>query len=298
MNSILETILEHKREIEVPARKKAVPLDSVRRLAEQTQTSTRNFAAALNRTDGKLALIAEVKRASPSKGVFIHGDFDPMAIAIEYERTGAAAISVLTDEKFFQGHLDFLTRVKNATNIPVLRKDFIVDAYQLYEARAAGADAALLIVAALDDISLKDLRDLALELKLTPLIEVHDEAETERALKIGAEVIGVNNRDLRTFVVDIQTTKRCLDVMRKTPLIVRHPSSVDIPSFVGHPLVVSESGIFSAKDARIVAEIGACAILVGESIITSKDRPHLVRELANISRSNASTTYNRQESNL
>jgi indole-3-glycerol phosphate synthase len=281
MNSILETILEHKREVEVPARKKAVPLDSVRRLAEQTQTSTRNFAAALNRTDGKLALIAEVKRASPSKGIFIHGDFDPTAIALEYERTGAAAISVLTDEKFFQGHLDFLTRVKNATNIPVLRKDFIVDAYQLYEARAAGADAALLIVAALDDISLKDLRDLALELTLTPLIEVHDEAETERALKIGAEVIGVNNRDLRTFVVDIQTTERCLGVMRKTPSVVRHP------------LVVSESGIFSAKDAYIVAEMGACAILVGESIITSKDRSHLVRELANISRSNASTTYNR-----
>ena len=206
--SILDTILEHKRTIEVPQRKLLVPLAEVRHAAETTPPP-RNFADALNKADGTVALIAEVKRASPSKGIFIKGEFKPIEIAQTYEANGASAISVLTDENYFQGHLSFMTAVKQAVNIPVLRKDFIVDAYQLYESRAAGADAALLIVAALDDSELRDLHQLAIALQLTPLVEVHDEAETERATQIGARVIGVNNRDLRNFTMDVETTARC-----------------------------------------------------------------------------------------
>ena len=277
--SILDTILDHKRQVEVPQRKQHTPLDMVRRAAEAAPP-TRNFAAALNRADGYIALIAEVKRASPSKGIFIKGEFKPAEIAQTYAANGASAISMLTDEPFFHGHLDFLTTTKPTIDIPVLRKDFIVDAYQLYEARAAGADAALLIVSALDDDELRDLHQLAIELKLTPLVEVHDEAETARALALGARVIGVNNRDLRTFKLDIETTARCaalLDVGRRGSEAVTTDDRMIT--------LISESGIFTPTDVARVAAMGAQAILVGESLITSFNMAEQVRQLAGVPRS-------------
>lgn len=261
--SILDTILEHKRAVEVPQRQRERPLAEVRAAAEGSPIP-RDFAAALKPAHGRVALIAEVKRASPSKGDLVKGRFDPAAIAKTYEANGAAAISALTDEPFFRGALSYLSEVKRAVGIPVLRKDFIVDAYQLYEARAAGADAALLIVAALSDDELRDLHALALQLRLTPLVEVHDEAETERALAMGALVIGVNNRDLRTFVTDMQTTARCARLVSS-----------------GHVLV-SESGIFTPADVRRAAAMGASAVLVGESLITSADMAAQVRALSGV----------------
>ncbi len=263
-HSILDTILEHKRANELPLRKQSTHPDEMRRLAESTSRKTTDFARALQRTDGRVALIAEVKRASPSKGLLVKGEFHPVELAQTYEANGAAAISVLTDERFFQGALDYLVQIKNAVGVPVLRKDFIIDPYQLYEARAAGADAALLIVAALDDAQLVDLYTLACDLTLTPLVEVHDVVETERALKIGARVIGVNNRNLHTFVTDIQTTGRCAQLV------------------AGQAVLVSESGIFTPAHVLQVAAMGARAILVGESIITSGNIAAQVRDLSNV----------------
>lgn len=270
--SILETILDHKRNDELPRRKRQMPLGEMRRLAETSGTPTRNFAAALRRVDGRVALIAEIKRASPSKGDLARGEFQPEALARTYAANGASAISVLTDERFFKGSLEHLRRVRAVVDVPLLRKDFILDPYQLYEACAAGADAALLIAAALDDVALRDLFTLACELGLTPLVEVHDERETDRALAIGARVIGVNNRDLRTFVTDIETTARC------AARLARDRANAD-----GYTLV-SESGIFTTDDVARVAAMGAHAILVGESIITSDDVAAQVRALSGVSR--------------
>jgi len=263
-HSILDTILEYKRREELPRRKRERPLSSVRRDAEASGCPARDFGAALCRADGLVALIAEIKRASPSRGELARGAFQPEALAHTYAANGASAISVLTDERFFKGALNHLHQVRAVVNVPVLRKDFIVDPYQLYEARAAGADAALLIVAALDDGELRELFALACELTLTPLVEVHDERETERALAIGARVVGVNNRDLRTFVTDIATTARCARCLAGCDSC----------------LLVSESGIFSAADVARVAAMGAHAVLVGESIITSDDVAAQVRALA------------------
>lgn len=278
--NILDEILAHKRDEEVPARKRAIPLAGMQRMAEDRTAPARNFAAALHRDDGCVALIAEVKRASPSKGDLVKGAFDPAALASAYEANGAACISVLTDEKYFKGSLDHLRAVKQVVNIPVLRKDFIVDEYQLYEARAAGADAVLLIVAALDDATLRDLHALAHELALTPLVEVHDEAETERALKIGATVIGVNNRDLRTFKVDIETTLACAERLEIGDWAI---SNLQFP-ISNLKSLVSESGIFTPADVARVAGMGANAILVGESIITSGNVPAQVKALAGVKR--------------
>ncbi len=222
-----------------------------------------------------MALIAEIKRASPSKGDLVTGAFDPVDLALTYAANGASAISVLTDEQFFKGSLDHLVQVRRAVSLPVLRKDFVVDPYQVYEARGAGADAVLLIAAALEDGELADLHALALELALTPLVEVHDEAEVERALRIGARVIGVNNRDLRTFATDIRTTARCARVLDDGSTVVRRPSSV---------VLVSESGIFTPADVAAVAGMGASAVLVGESILTSSDVAGQVRALSSVSR--------------
>jgi indole-3-glycerol phosphate synthase len=267
-HSILDTILEYKRQEELPRRKRERSLSDVRRDAEASDSPARDFAAALCRADGLVALIAEIKRASPSRGELARGAFQPEALARTYAANGASAISVLTDERFFKGALDHLRRVRAVVNVPVLRKDFVVDPYQLYEARAAGADAALLIVAALDDGALRELFALACELALTPLVEVHDERETERALAVGARVIGVNNRDLRTFVTDIATTARCARCLAGCDSC----------------LIVSESGIFSADDVARAAAMGAHAVLVGESIVTSDDVAAQVRALAGIRR--------------
>lgn len=273
--SILDRILEHKRSVELPRRRRETPLADMRRAGEMA-ARPRDFAAALRRPDGCVALIAEVKRASPSRGELVKGAFDPPGLAQLYAASGASAISVLTDETFFKGALEHLTQVKRQTPLPALRKDFIIDAYQVYEARAAGADAVLLIVAALDDALLRDLIALIVALGMTPLVEVHTEAEVERALRAGARVIGVNNRDLRTFVTDIDTTRRCARVLFDG----RWVTDDDGASIT----LVSESGIFTPADVATVAAHGASAVLVGESIITSGDIPAQTRALSSVRR--------------
>lgn len=271
--SILDVILEHKRTTEVPARKQLISTAIMRARAEATHTPTRDFAAGLLRQDGHMALIAEVKRASPSKGDLVTGEFKPVDLALSYEANGASAISVLTDERFFKGSLEYLVDVRQAVNVPVLRKDFVIDPYQIYEARAAGADAVLLIVAALDDAALTDLHALAHSLTLTPLVEVHNEAEAERALKLGAGVIGVNNRDLHTFRTDLNTTAQCAKIL------LNHT-----PQHTPQPILVSESGIFTQQHVQAVAAMGASAVLVGESIITSGAIATQVRDLSGVLR--------------
>jgi indole-3-glycerol phosphate synthase len=206
----------------------------------------RPFVAALRRKT--VALIAEVKHASPSKGVLIE-NFDPVALARIYADNGAAAISVLTDEQFFMGSLTDLKAVRAAVSVPVLRKDFIIDPYQVYEARASGADATLLIVAALEDAQLADLYTLITELGMAALVEVHNEGELERALAIGVSLIGINNRDLKTFHEDLGTTAR----------LVRKLSERET--------VVAESAIRSKEDVQAMGELGAHAVLVGEGLV-------------------------------
>lgn len=261
--SILNTILDHKRNTEVPACLLARPLSEVRRAAE-AMPPPRDFGAALTCADGRVALIAEVKRASPSRGLLARGAWRPAELARTYEANGAACVSVLTDTRFFQGGLEDLILVRAAIGLPVLRKDFIVHPCQVYEARAAGADAVLLIVAALGDAELLELHSLALDLGLTALVETHDEAEVDRALAAGARVIGVNNRDLRTFEMDLDTTRRCAGALR------------------GAATLVSESGIFTPAHVAAVAAMGARAVLVGESIITSGDIPAQTRALSGV----------------
>jgi indole-3-glycerol phosphate synthase len=212
-----------------------------------------------------VSLIAEVKHASPSKGVLIE-DFDPVALGTTYADNGAAAISVLTDERFFMGSLDHLRAVRAAVNVPVLRKDFIIDPYQVYEARAAGADAALLIVAALEDSQLADLHALITELGMAALVEVHNEAELERALRIDARLIGVNNRDLKTFHEDLGTTGRVASLV---------PPDVTL---------VAESAIRSVADVRTMGELGAHAVLVGEGLVKAGNIAEQVRLFSSQSR--------------
>lgn len=202
-----------------------------------------------------VTLIAEVKKASPSKGV-ICPDFDPVRIARAYEAAGATCLSILTDEHFFQGSLSYLASIRNAVSLPLLRKDFIIDDRQIPQSVAAGADAILLIVAILDDPRLSRFLQLAHQAGLAALVEVHDDAEFDRAIAAGARLIGVNNRDLRTFKVDLQTTARVARHLRD-----RHPAAgPDV-------LLVGESGIHSRADVCILRDAGARAILVGESIV-------------------------------
>jgi len=214
----------------------------------------RDFFTALQlHGGGAPALIAEVKKASPSAGI-IRPDFDPVRIAREYEAAGAACLSVLTDEKFFQGSLLHLQMIRSAVNLPLLRKDFIIDERQILEAVTHGADAILLIVRILDDKALKHLHRFAVGVGLDALVEVHDEAELDRALAIGARLIGANNRDLDTFEVDLGVTERL------AAKIARHPEAKE-------KLVVAESGIHSRADAARAQRAGAGAILVGEALL-------------------------------
>jgi indole-3-glycerol phosphate synthase len=219
------------------------------RLAEAPPV--RSFFEALA-APGPIRLIAEVKKASPSKGV-IRTKFAPVEIAHTYQEHGASCISVLTDEPYFQGSLTYLTDIRSSVDIPVLRKDFILDKYQLYEARAAGADAVLLIAECLDDCALRSLHAEALELGMTPLVELYEPANLPRVLEAGATLIGVNNRDLRTFEVDLNHTLR----MRE-----------QIPD---HCLVVGESGIRTRGDVERLEAEGVDAILVGETLMASSD---------------------------
>ena len=263
---ILEAIVAYKRE-ELQRRKAQHPLAEVRRRAEEAPPP-RDFAAAIRRPSARDAvrLIAEVKRASPSRGTF-RADLDPVALAETYVANGARALSVLTDERFFQGRLEELTAVRQHLETlgraaPILRKDFLFDPYQVYEARAAGADAVLLIVAILEDTQLADLLALARELGMAALVEVHDREELERALAVGPRVIGVNNRDLRDFHVDLGTTERLR------------------PFVPGATILVAESGIHTAADVQRLARVGVDAVLVGEALVTAEDTAARVRELS------------------
>ncbi|MGH7992869.1 MAG: indole-3-glycerol phosphate synthase TrpC [Limisphaerales bacterium] len=213
-----------------------------------------------------MALIAEVKKASPSAGV-ICKDFDPVRIAREYEAAGASCLSVLTDEQFFQGSLDHLRQIRAAVKLPLLRKDFIIDERQILEAVEWGADAILLIVAILTHEQLVRFHSLATEAGLAVLVEVHDEMELERAMKIGASLIGVNNRDLKTFQVDLATTEKLTAKLLSSP-VTRHSS-----------LLVAESGIHNRADVERLKKCGANAILVGESLMRGGDIKSKVREL-------------------
>ncbi|MCG8583488.1 MAG: indole-3-glycerol phosphate synthase TrpC [Pirellulales bacterium] len=249
MSTILDKIVASKRQ-EVDAAKGRVSADELRARIVETP-APRDFAAALA-TRGEVSLLAEVKKASPSKGV-IREDFDPVAIATTYERHGARAISVLTDEPFFQGHLDYMRQVRAEVGVPVLRKDFIIDRYQLLEARAAGADAVLLIAECLDDCNLRALHNEAIDLGMTPLVELYEPENLPRVLEAGATVVGVNNRDLRTFEVDLDHTVRM---------------AANIPD---ECTIVGESGIRTAEDVAHLRAAGVDAILVGESLMASAD---------------------------
>ncbi len=229
----------------------------------------RDFLAALRQPGaGGVALIAEVKKASPSAGV-ICPDFDPVRIAKEYEGAGASCLSVLTDEHFFQGSLHYLRQIRAAVKLPLLRKDFIIDERQILEAIEWGADAILLIVAILDDARLSRFHALAVEAGLAVLVEVHDETELDRAVAIGAQLIGVNNRDLKTFKVDLATTER----------LARRLSQIPNPKPQALRLLVAESGINTRADVERLAKCGAQAILVGESLVRTGDIGAKTREL-------------------
>jgi len=254
MANILDTIVEQKqREVaELPAR--IIAAGDIRD-AMLEHAERRDFLTALRSPRrGKVALIAEVKKASPSAGI-ICKDFDPVRIAIEYEQAGATCLSVLTDEKFFQGDLEHLRDIRAAVKLPLLRKDFIIDERQILEAAEWGADAILLIVSILDDARLKKFHDLATEAGLTALVEVHDEAELTRAKAIDAPLIGVNNRNLKSFNVDLANTEHMAAKL--------FPSPATRPA----PLLVAESGIHTRNDVDRLARCGAGAVLVGESLV-------------------------------
>jgi indole-3-glycerol phosphate synthase len=261
--NILDSIVEQKmREVaKLPARPIAAG-DLRDALLERDER--RDFSAALRKPKtGSIALIAEVKKASPSAGV-ICPDFDPVRIAKEYEAAGASCLSVLTDEKFFQGSLDYLRQIRAAVRLPLLRKDFIIDERQILEAIEWGADAILLIVAILTDEQLMRFHSLATEAGLAVLVEVHDGAELQRVWQIRPELIGVNNRDLKTFKVDLAATEKIAAQLAKAPY---------------SPLLVSESGIHTRVDVERLVRCGANAILVGESLVRGGDIQKRVREL-------------------
>ncbi len=273
--TILQTIVEEKKREVARLPQRAISTAALR-AAKQAPGAARDFLAALRRPkSGEVALIAEVKKASPSAGI-IRPDFDPVRIAREYEAAGATCLSVLTDEKFFQGSLSYLRQIREAVSLPLLRKDFVIDERQLLEAVEWGADAILLIVAILDEERLSALHALARGGGLAALVEVHNEDELERALGIGAELIGVNNRDLRTFKVDLATTEQLAQRLHSTP-------SASAPSgSASAPLLVAESGIHTRKDVERLAACGVNAILVGESLMRQDDVGAKARELLGI----------------
>lgn len=257
--TILDTILAHKQE-EVAAGAAEMPLSEIK-VRALAMPPLRDFLAAMRLPKaGSAALIAEVKKASPSAGI-IRANFDPVQIARIYEENGASCLSVLTDQKFFQGHDDYLRAVREAVALPVIRKDFIVNEWQIYESRCLGADAVLLIVAALTLTQIAEYALMAQELGMAALVEVHTEAEMQVALGAGAKLIGINSRDLNTFVTDLGTVER---------LAAMVPQDVTL---------VAESGIKTPADVRRVADAGAKAILVGETLMRAPDIGAAVREL-------------------
>ena len=264
MSDILNSIVAVKHE-EIAAARKKKPLDVVRFDAE-SRVLTRGFEAALRAKiqTGQAAVIAEIKKASPSKGV-LREDFIPADIAQSYAegdgKTQAACLSVLTDRQFFQGSPDFLKQARASCDLPVLRKDFMVDPYQVYEARSMGADAILLIAACLDDVQMAELEALALSLNMAVLVEVHDREELQRALKLKTPLLGINNRNLRSFEVTLQTT---LDMLPEVP---------------ADRLLITESGILSRADVRLMRDANVHGFLVGEAFMRAPDPGLALAEL-------------------
>jgi indole-3-glycerol phosphate synthase len=252
MTDILDRIVAVKRE-EVAAARRRRSLEDVRADA-QSRVLTRDFLGALRRRVqvGQAAVIAEIKKASPSKGV-LRSDFMPADIAQSYAEHGAACLSVLTDRQFFQGEPDYLKQARASCDLPVLRKDFMIDPYQIYESRAMGADCVLLIAACLDDAQMRDLEAVALSLNMSVLVEVHDGAELDRALSLKTPLLGINNRNLKTFEVSLDTT---------VGLLARVPAD---------RLLVTESGIVTAADVRRMRQAGVHAFLVGEAFMRAED---------------------------
>lgn len=256
---ILDEIIAYKK-TELEARKAELPLKILTTAIWSLPLPLSFKDALLPVQDGRVRVIAEVKKASPSKGI-IREDFDYLEIARIYEQNGASALSILTDRNFFQGSIDYLSEIRHHVSIPLLRKDFVFDEYQIFEARGYGADAVLLIAAVLDDKELTDFVELSLNLGMTPLLEVHDEAELERGLKTNAELIGINNRDLQTFKTDLNTTVRLIN---------------NIPD---DKIVVSESGINTKEDIKLLKDAGVDAFLIGEALMREADIGAKLREL-------------------
>jgi len=254
---ILDEIIENKIS-EVKASKNTLPLEQILEQFEDALPS-RDFFDAIN-PNGALKIISEVKHASPSKGIF-REDFDPVEIAKSYSAGGASAISVLTDQKYFKGNLNYLKNIRQNVDTPLLRKDFIVDPYQVYEARLYGADAILLIVAALDQPVLSDLLELTHSLQMNAIVEVHDEQELDRALEADARIIGINNRDLRTFDVDLNVS---IKLSKKVP---------------EDKIVIAESGISSIDDIDNLRAEGVHVFLIGETFMKAPDPGQKLNEL-------------------